>query len=547
MSFQTISVKEAVNNINANSNGWFLPAVQRPYVWGSRYESEKYICKLFDSILNGYPIGTLIVWNTDKEVPYREFMNDYEDGKIATLVDKSLWERTDKWLVYDGQQRLQTLFSCLKYTLNKRILAYNLLYKTDNTDEDYGLEFIDKNTDNPGYIKLPALFSKTDAEKVSYRRNIQSTLTSLTEDEETLFETRFDKLWSVFVGTDVKSLAYFPIDKTWNEDKVNDVFQRLNTGGVPLSGADLLFSKIKESDPSFEENLVEISKWIFEVTNGYSFSANEILQLINLIVKGTTRVDASKVKPEEITKFKEIGSSIGEPLKDFFGEFFYKVFNINNSSIVSRKLAVLPLIVYAYRNYQQGKRFLNINADNVTKMKQYFILSQLNDWNTQGIVEGSTRKILDENFPLAEIKEIAKEKNRVVELRKETLECNVWFTLKVMIPDRLYIKQETTTGRYKPELDHIFPLKLKDRPNDYEVDTLWNLQPVAGKTNLLKSNIHPFDFFSNEDTKSHISEYNFIPSEMSCDEWKDHKAFIEYRKKRMIEFMKSQYNIDVIM
>ena len=131
---------------------------------------------MFDSILNGYPIGTLIVWNTDKEVPYREFMNDYEDGKIATLVDKSLWERTDKWLVYDGQQRLQTLFSCLKYTLNKRILAYNLLYKSDNTDEDYGFEFIDKNTDNPGYIKLPALFSKTDAEKVSYRKKIQKTI-----------------------------------------------------------------------------------------------------------------------------------------------------------------------------------------------------------------------------------------------------------------------------------------------------------------------------------------------------------------------------------
>ena len=106
------------------------------------------------------------------------------------------------------------------------------------------------------------------------------------------------------------------------------------------------------------------------------------------------------MKPEEIQKFKDIGSSIGEPLKDFFGEFFYKAFNINNSSIVSRKLAVLPLVVYSYRNYQQGKRFLNINADNVTKMKQYFILSQLNDWNTQGIVEGSTRKIIDEMFPI---------------------------------------------------------------------------------------------------------------------------------------------------
>lgn len=50
MGFQTISVKEAVNNINCSTNGWYLPAVQRPYVWGSRYESEKYICKLFDSI-----------------------------------------------------------------------------------------------------------------------------------------------------------------------------------------------------------------------------------------------------------------------------------------------------------------------------------------------------------------------------------------------------------------------------------------------------------------------------------------------------------------
>ena len=251
MGFQTISVKEAVNNINANLNGWFLPAVQRPYVWGSRYESEKYICKLFDSILNGYPIGTLIVWNTDKEVPYREFMNDYEDGKIATLVDKSLWERTDKWLVYDGQQRLQTLFSCLKYTLNKRILAYNLLYKSDNTDEDYGFEFIDKNTDNPGYIKLPALFSKTDAEKVSYRKKIQKTLTSLTEDEETLFETRFDKLWSVFVGTDVKSLAYFPIDSTWNEDKVNEFLDKAESADGFVFGSPVHFAAASVAITSF--------------------------------------------------------------------------------------------------------------------------------------------------------------------------------------------------------------------------------------------------------------------------------------------------------
>lgn len=547
MSFQTISVKEAVNNINANSNGWFLPAVQRPYVWGSRYESEKYICKLFDSILNGYPIGTLIVWNTDKKVPYREFMNEYEDGKVASLVDCDLWGRTDKWLVYDGQQRLQTLYSCLKYTLNKRVLAYNLLYKSDDADEEYGFEFVDKNSKNPGYVKLPVLFSKISDKKVEYKKEIQTALPAMSEEEEILFEKRFDKLWSVFVRTDIKSLAYFPIDRTWNEDKVNDVFQRLNTGGVPLSGADLLFSKIKEYDPAFEENLIEVSKWISEVTNGYTFSANEILQLINLIIKGTTRIDASKVKSEEIIQFKEIGNSIGEPLKDFFGEFFYKMFNINNSAIISRKLAVLPLIVFSYRNYQEGGKMLNLDSYNVKKMKQYFILSQLNDWNTQGIVEGATRKIIDNNFPLDEIKEIAQEKNRVVDLHIETLERNIWFTLKILTPNRLYIKQENTTGRYKPELDHIFPIKLKGRPENYDVDVLWNLQPVAGKTNLLKSNMHPHDFFFNENTKVHIFEYDFMPDDLSSSEWDDHASFIAGRKKRMVDFIKVQYDIDVVL
>ena len=195
---------------------------------------------------------------------------------------------------------------------------------------------------------------------------------------------------------------------------------------------------------------------------------------------------------------------------------------------------------------QRGKRFLNLSAENVIKMKQYFILSQLNDWNTQGIVEGCNRKITGENFPLDEIKDLVQSKNRVVELRRETLECNVWFSLKVMTPSRLYINQKNTTGRYKPELDHIFPMKLESRPEDYEVDTLWNFQPVAGKTNLLKSNIHPHIFFTNEDTKKHISEYDFLPESLTSDEWNNHKLFIEKRRERMIDFMKTQYNIDVI-
>ena len=129
MSYLGMSVKEAVENVNSNVNGWFLPSVQRPYVWGSRYESEKYIAKLFDPILRGYPIGGLIVWNNKNEMPYREFLTDYHNDDISKEVEKGKWSRQDKWLVYDGQQRLQTLFSCLKYSINDRVLVYDLFFE----------------------------------------------------------------------------------------------------------------------------------------------------------------------------------------------------------------------------------------------------------------------------------------------------------------------------------------------------------------------------------------------------------------------------------
>ena len=94
MSYLGMSVKEAVENVNSNVNGWFLLSVQRPYVWGSRYESEKYIAKLFDSILWRHPIGGLIVWNNKNEMPYKEFLTDYHNDDISNEVEKRKMVKT---------------------------------------------------------------------------------------------------------------------------------------------------------------------------------------------------------------------------------------------------------------------------------------------------------------------------------------------------------------------------------------------------------------------------------------------------------------------
>ena len=126
MSFTPISVREAMEKLNNLNGGWYLPYVQRQYVWGARYQSEDYICLLLDSLVKRYPIGTLVLWETTKAVPYRKFLDDYEPGKFAKLVEEGL-HGAYKFLVYDGQQRLQTLRSVLYNTFNGRVLHFRPL------------------------------------------------------------------------------------------------------------------------------------------------------------------------------------------------------------------------------------------------------------------------------------------------------------------------------------------------------------------------------------------------------------------------------------
>lgn len=100
-----VSLKKVMNEyVNRE---WFLPAIQRPYVWGNRSESEFFVCKLFDSLYRKYPIGAFIIWKTELEVAHRQFLEDYHCGDIYKNVDSGLFSRK-KSLIYDGQQRLQT-------------------------------------------------------------------------------------------------------------------------------------------------------------------------------------------------------------------------------------------------------------------------------------------------------------------------------------------------------------------------------------------------------------------------------------------------------
>jgi len=527
----------------------------------------------FDSILRRYPIGGLIVWNTLKKVAYREFIGDYKDGELPRLSEEGLWKRKDKWLVYDGQQRLQTLFSCLKHTFNNKILVFDLLYNPKEIDEidETGFSFVKRDSKiHPNLIKMNGLFTKSadSDEKIDYRNSILKKK-EWGDEERWIIEKNIDDLWDIFVKKGEDSLAYFPITTT-NESEVDEIFQRLNSGGIQLSQADLLLSRIKgiKNDTNvyynFEQRLQLASNGIYDSTGkGYIFDAYNILQLLHLFVKERVRVDNDKVTESELVQFNDYWDKLETPLKDFFSNFIWGQFKINNSSIIPRNLTLLPLIVYVYKLYQNDIEFRKIDKNNLTLMKQYFIKSQINDWNLQSYIDNFTKIILEKSknskgqfrFPLNDIERHIKEKGmkRNIELYEEVFEDYIWFALKILTPNRLYQFEPDIRRRFNPEIDHIFPVNLKDIDEDYKVfvDVLWNMQPVNGDVNGYKFNHHPLDFFKDKlkDKKGntisgskYLSEYDFIPG-IDSDLWLDYKKFVENRKKKMKSFLKERYGL----
>ena len=113
---QTIRKMISFLNNADEDGGFWLPNIQRPFVW-----REEQICRLFDSILREYPISTLLVWKTTSRIRRRKFIDNWKD--TLRLSDFYVPEDTKKKnLVLDGQQRLQSLFIGLYGSFDRREL-----------------------------------------------------------------------------------------------------------------------------------------------------------------------------------------------------------------------------------------------------------------------------------------------------------------------------------------------------------------------------------------------------------------------------------------
>ena len=91
----TLTVNQLIEKIDTGELG--LPELQRPFIW-----KDSKVRDLFDSMMSGYPIGYLMLW----ECPTIE--------KKKTIGTAQHNYESPKQVIIDGQQRLTSLYAVMK-------------------------------------------------------------------------------------------------------------------------------------------------------------------------------------------------------------------------------------------------------------------------------------------------------------------------------------------------------------------------------------------------------------------------------------------------
>ena len=220
-SAQTFSLVDIVDEVISGQVR--IPEFQRSFIW--QWEDVK---RLMDSIVRGYPIGSMLLWTR----PAKQETLSIGALKIeAPYTDAALW-------VVDGQQRLTSLVSSLHaqgLTDPRFAIAYNLPRKT----------FVKPKANRTHVIDLPTIF------------NLQKLLKWFSEHPES--SEYLEEATRIAKAIREYSIPAY-IVKQGDEEILRDIFDRMNNYGKRLTRAEV-FSALHEgaSDESSSRSLADIS------------------------------------------------------------------------------------------------------------------------------------------------------------------------------------------------------------------------------------------------------------------------------------------------
>src|SRR6266702_402762 len=343
---------------NADEDGGFwLPNIQRPFVW-----SEEQICRLSDSILREYPLSTLLIWKTTSGIRRRKFIDNWKD--TLRLSDFYVPEDSKKKnLVLDGQQRLQSLFIGLNGSYEGKELYFDVLSGQVASPDDikYKFSFLNSSASFPWVRFKDLIFTTRKKRQVIDAIKAQAGR-ALTSGEEDKLDDHLDLIDRTFKMDE--AITYQELDSIDNpslytEDDVVEVFIRANSGGTKLGKSDLLFSLLNASwdvaDQKMEDLLDDLNK------HGFVFDRDFVLKTCLTLLDQGARYEVTKfrkpgVREDIEAKWEEISAAIRD-VTDFVRSKTY----IQCDKALPSYLALIPLNYVRYHFVESWKKATEVN------------------------------------------------------------------------------------------------------------------------------------------------------------------------------------------
>ena len=366
-----------------------LPDLQRPFVW----KNDK-VRDLLDSMLRGYPIGYIMLWESPGEM----------DDKKTVIGSNSKTYTAPKELVIDGQQRLTALLSAF-YAVPVRDKSYKERVIRIAYDP-YARTFkvADAATDrDPRYVSAVSEVFKAYKDNTFYEycdsffdalneSNEKKGEPAITSEERNKIRRGFDDL----IALEHYLVPTLNISYQADEEMVAEIFVRVNSKGQALGQDDFIMTLLSVYEPEMRERIEEFCAKSHVPAQGTSYNPLIVVSPTH-VIRATVGVGfkrgrlryAYQILRGRNLQTKETSAETRIENFEKFGKALNQVLDLNNwhayinilaqaGYINSSQVTSANALFFCYAFYIIGKYEFNMDTIPLQKLtRRWFYASAL--------------------------------------------------------------------------------------------------------------------------------------------------------------------------
>lgn len=513
-----------------------LPAIQREFVW-----QPEQICRLFDSLMQGYPIGTFLFWRVNPECSgnftYYDFVSNYHElrnpygERLPPMPNRSLTA------VLDGQQRLTSLNIGFRGRMAWKLarkwrssadaypdrqLYMDVLWQSHDDGSEgqrYRFEFLtreraDAANENEYWFPVSKILSMDSGPSMTRWLNDR-----LHQDQ---VDDAYESMWRLHQLTHSDKTIAFYEEKSQELDKVLQIFIRMNSGGTVLSYSDLLLSIAVAQWAEFDarEEIRTLVRDLNDIGGGFSFSKDFVLKAgLMLSDIGSVGFKVDNFNRENMTILENNWNHVKNSLIVTVG--LVSQFGFNGHTLRADS-ALLPIAYYIHvrghdQNYLTRREFQD-DRKNIRHWLTRSILKASGIWGSGlDTLLSALREVIKKSeglFPVTGCREEMARRGRSLAFEHEEIEdlSDIKYGDARTFALLTLIFGFVDLERHRFHIDHVVPrarfrrsaLRQADIPYEKHdefidrSDRLANLQLLEGLENTVKSDKMPGEWLLQE-------------------------------------------------